>query len=148
MCDNTPQPYIFSEPHLADFLRKCGLSYIVADSRQIIWREFLRSHCKHSTKAQMALPHNVAWPFFLFLPWYGCHVPAAMICGRKRPLTLNLALLLRTMVLPDNVAPQLFPQIFLGLTRKSVAKNLWEVSPCYEAPISHESCQTTAAHNH
>ena len=48
----------------------------------------------------------------------------------------------------SNVAPQLFPQIFLGLTRKSVAKNLWEVSPCSEAPIRHESCQTTAAHHH
>ena len=103
-------------------LIRCGLSYIVADSRQIIWREFLRSHCKHSTKAQMVLPHNVAWPFFLFLPWYGCHVPAAMICGRKRPLTLNLASMLKEMVLPDNVAPELFPQIFLGLSRKSVAK--------------------------
>ncbi len=96
----------------------------------------------------MVLPHNVAWPFFPFLPWCGCHVPAAMICGRKRPPTLNLASMLRKMVLPDNVAPQLFPQIFLGLTRKSVAKNLWEVSPCYETPIRHESCQTTAAHNH
>jgi hypothetical protein len=42
------------------------LSYIVADSRQIIWREFLRSHCQHSTKAQRVLPHNVAWPFFPF----------------------------------------------------------------------------------
>ena len=101
---------------------KVGMNHIVADSRQIIWREFLRSHCKHSTKAQMALPHNVAWPFFLFLPWYGCHVPAAMICGRKRPLTLNLASMLKEMVLPDNVAPELFPQIFLGLSRKSVAK--------------------------
>jgi hypothetical protein len=70
----------------------------------------------------MVLPHNVAWPFFLFLPWYGCHVPAAMICGRKRPLTLNLASMLKEMVLPDNMAPELFPQIFLGLSRKSVAK--------------------------
>jgi hypothetical protein len=70
----------------------------------------------------MVLPDNVAWPFFPFLPWCGRHVPAAMICDRKRPLTLNLASLLRQMVLPDNVAPQLFPQIFLGLTRKSVAK--------------------------
>jgi hypothetical protein len=70
----------------------------------------------------MALPHNVAWPFFLFLPWYGCHVPAAMICGRKRPLTLNLASMLKEMVLPDNVAPEHFPQIFLGLSRKSVKR--------------------------
>src|SRR5215475_10364236 len=45
-----------------------------------------------------------------------------MICGRKRPLTLNLASMLRKMDLPDNVARQIFPQIFLGLTRKSVAK--------------------------
>ena len=34
-----------------DHVLGCGLSYIVADSRQIIWREFLRSHCQHSTKA-------------------------------------------------------------------------------------------------
>jgi hypothetical protein len=30
--------------------------------------------------------------------------------------------MLKEMVLPDNVAPELFPQIFLGLSRKSVAK--------------------------
>jgi len=96
--------------------------YLVADSRQIIWRESLRSLCKHSARAPTVLPHNVAWPFLPFLPWCGRHVSAAMICGRKRPLTLNLASMLRKMVLPDNVALQIFPQIFLGLTRKSVAK--------------------------
>jgi hypothetical protein len=109
--------------NLADYTDPCGLSYIVADSRQIMWRESLRSLCKHSTRAQMVLPHNVAWPFLPFLPWYGRHGSAAMICGRKRPLTLNLASMLRKIVLPDdNVAPQIFPPIFLGLTRKSVAK--------------------------
>src|SRR5262249_7709975 len=68
----------------------CGLSYIVADFRQIIWRESLRSLCKHSTRASTVLPDNVAWPFFPFLPWWGRHGSAAMICGRKRPLALNL----------------------------------------------------------
>src|SRR6266566_4771446 len=96
----------------------------MADFCQIIWREFLRSHWKHSTRAQMVLPHNVAWSFFPFLPWCGCHVPAAMICGRKRPLTLNLASMLRKTVLPDNVAPQHFPQIFLGADTKICGKNV------------------------
>ena len=108
----------------------------MADSRQIIWRESLRSLCKHSTRAQTVLPHNVAWPFLPFLPRCGRHVSAAMICGRKRPLTLNMASMLRKMVLPDNVAPQLFPQIFLGLTRKSVAKMFWEVSPYYASEMA------------
>src|SRR5712691_1003760 len=94
----------------------------MADSRQIIWRESLRSLCKHSTRVQTVLPHNVAWPFLPFSPWCGHHVSAARICGRKRPLILNLASTLGEMVLPDNVAPQIFPQIFLGLTRKSVTK--------------------------
>src|SRR5437667_8590152 len=30
----------------------CGLSYIMADSRHIIWRESLRSLCKHSTRTR------------------------------------------------------------------------------------------------
>src|SRR5262249_41850060 len=102
------------------------MNQIMADSRQLIWRESLRSRCKHSTTALTVLPHNVAWPFLPFLPWWGCSVSAAMIGGRKRLLTLNLASILRKMVLPDNVAPQIFPQIFLGQTRKSVAKRSWE----------------------
>ena len=98
---------------MGDYIRsevchECGLSHIMADFCQIIWREFLLSHCKHSTRAQMVLPHNVAWPFFPFLSWCGCHMPAAMICGRKRPLTLKLASILRKMVLPDNVALSVF----------------------------------------
>jgi hypothetical protein len=71
--------------------RGCGLSHIMADSRQIIWRESLRSLCKHSTRVQTVLPHNVAWPFLPFLPRCGRHVSGAMIGGRKRPLTLNMA---------------------------------------------------------
>src|SRR5712691_1717012 len=96
----------------------------MADSRQIIWRESLRSRCKHSARAQTVLPHNVACPFLPFLPWCGRHVSAAMICGRKRLLTLNLASMLRKSVLPDNVAPQLFPQIFLGADPKICGKNV------------------------
>src|SRR5712691_6407600 len=97
----------------------------MADFRQIIWRESLRSRCKHSTRAQTVLPHNVAWPFCPFFPTCGRHVSAAMICGRKRPLTLNLASMLRKMVLPDNVAPQLFPQIFPRAATKSCSKNVF-----------------------
>src|SRR5215470_11074361 len=94
----------------------------MADSRQIIWRESLRSRCKHSTRVPTVLPHNVAWPFLPLLPWYGHHVSAAMLCGIKRPLILNLASTQGKMILPDNVAPQIFPQIFLGLPRKFVTK--------------------------
>src|SRR5216683_5137745 len=97
----------------------------MADSRQIIWRESLRSLCKHSTRAQTVLPHNVAWPFLPFLPWCGHHVSAAMIYGRKRPLTLNLASMLRKMVLPDNMAPQIFPQIFPRTDPKICGKNVF-----------------------
>jgi hypothetical protein len=32
-------------------LNQCGLSHIMADSRQIIWRELLRSLCKYSLRA-------------------------------------------------------------------------------------------------
>jgi hypothetical protein len=51
-------------------------------------------------------------------------VSAAMICGRKKPLTLSMASMLRKMVLPDNVAPQLFPQIFLAADTKICGKNV------------------------
>src|SRR5712692_10104572 len=61
------------------------------------------THSKYSIKTPKALPYNVAWPFFSFLSWCSRQVSAAMICGRKRPLTLNLASMLRKMVLPDNV---------------------------------------------
>src|SRR2546425_10778937 len=91
----------------------CGLSHIMADSRQIIWRESLRSLCKHSTMTQKVLPHNVAWPFLPFLLVRGGPLAAAILCGRKRILTLYLALILREMVLPDNVALSVFSPIFL-----------------------------------
>jgi hypothetical protein len=104
---------------------RCGLSYIVADFRQIIWRESLRSLCKHSTRAPTVLPHNVAWPFLPFWSWCGRPRSAAMICGRKRPPTLNLASMLRQMVLPDNVAPPIFPQIFLGVDPKIYGKHVF-----------------------
>jgi hypothetical protein len=59
------------------------------------------------------LPHNVAWPFFPFFPLRGCPLVAAILCGRKRVLTLNLASILRKRVLPDNVALSVFSPIFL-----------------------------------
>ena len=42
---------------------QCGLSHIVADFCQIMWRKFLRSPCKYNTMAQKILPHYAAWPF-------------------------------------------------------------------------------------
>ena len=61
----------------------CGLSHIHADFRQIMWRKFPRNLCKYSTMAQKVLPHNLAWPFLLFLP--SCCRPrsTATLCGRK-----------------------------------------------------------------
>ena len=103
----------------------CGLSHIMADSRQIIWREFLRSLCKHSSRAQTVLPHNLAWLFLPFLPWCGRHGSAAMICGRKRPLTLKLASILKKMVLPDNVALSVFSHIFLRTDTQSWRKHVF-----------------------
>ena len=77
-----------------------------------------RSLCQYSTRAQTGLPHNVAWPFCPFFPCCGCHVSAAMICGRKGRMPPALAAILKKRVLPDNVAPQIFPQIFLGADTK------------------------------
>ena len=53
----------------------------------IIWRESLRSRRQHSTKALTVLPQN--WRGLSpCLPWCGRQVSAAMLCGKKRPLTL------------------------------------------------------------
>src|SRR5215813_9745971 len=71
------------------------------------------------------LPHNVAWPFLPFLPWRGHQVSAAMICGRKRVLRLNLASILRKMVLPDNVALSVFSPIFLRTDTESCRKHVF-----------------------
>src|SRR5437870_13290494 len=49
-----------TSPYAANALLPMSVSHIMADSRQIIWRESLQSRCKHSTRAQMLLPHNVA----------------------------------------------------------------------------------------
>ena len=103
----------------------CGLSHIMADSRQIIGRESLRSLCKHSTMTQKVLPHNVAWPFLPFLPSWCCPLSAAILCGRKRVLTLNLALILRKRVLPDNMALSVFSHIFLRTDTQSCRKHVF-----------------------
>jgi hypothetical protein len=92
---------------------RCGLSHIMADSRQIMWRKFLRSLYKDNTMEQPVLPHNVAWPFSAFLPSWGYALFAATLCGRKRVLTLNLASRLRKMILPDNMALLVFSHILL-----------------------------------
>src|SRR4029450_878295 len=103
----------------------CGLSHIMADFRQIMWRKFLRSLCKHDTMEQQVLPHNVAWPFSAFLPSWCRHLSDAKICGRKKILTLNLASILRKMVLPDNVALSVFSHIFLRTDTQSCRKHVF-----------------------
>ncbi len=85
----------------------------MADFCQIIWRKFLRNLCQYSTMTQKLLPHNMAWPFFPFLPGRCCPFSAAIICGRKKVLTLNLASMLRKMILPDNMARSVFSPILL-----------------------------------
>jgi len=97
----------------------CGLSHIMADFRQIIWRKFLRSLCKYNTMAQKVLPHNVAWPFFPFLSSWCCPLFVAILCGRKSPMAPKVAPMLKQRVLTDNMAPQIF---FSQLTRKPAAK--------------------------
>ena len=90
----------------------------MADSRQIIWRASLRSRCKHSTRVQTVLPHNMAWPFLPFLLWCGRHGSGAMICGRKGRMAPALAARLKQRVPPDNVARPIFPLIFLRADTK------------------------------
>jgi hypothetical protein len=99
----------------------CGLSHIMADFCQIIWRKFLRNLCQYSTMTQNLLPHNVAWPFFPFLPVRCCPLSAAIICGRKKVLTLNLASMLRKTVLPDNMARSVFSPILLRTEASFIA---------------------------
>ena len=98
--------------------RYCGLSYIMADSRQIMWRKFLRNLCKYSTMAQKVLPHNLAWPFLPFLPSCCRPLSTATLCGRKRLIAPKVAPMLRQRVLPDNVEPPIFSQIFVGADTK------------------------------
>ena len=96
----------------------CGLSHIMADFCQIMWRKFLRNLCKYSTMAQKVLPHNLAWPFLPFLPSCCRPLSTAILCGRKRLMAPKVAPMLRQMVLPDNVAPPIFSQIFVGADTK------------------------------
>src|SRR5881397_3242753 len=88
-----------------DLLPGCGLSHIVADFRQIMWRKFLRNLCQYSAMTQKALPHNLAWPFLPFLPSWCCPLSAAILCGRKSPMAPKMAPMLKQRVLRDNVAP-------------------------------------------
>src|SRR6266849_7159413 len=103
----------------------CGLSHIMADFCQIIWRKFLRNLCQYSTMTQKLLPHNMAWPFFPFLPGRCCPFSAAIICGRKKVLTLNLASMLRKMMLPDNMARSVFSPILLRTDTESCRKHVF-----------------------
>jgi hypothetical protein len=117
--------------HVYDFRARAdddgiyGLSHIMADSCQIMWRKFLRSLCKYNAMEQPVLPHNVAWPFSAFLPSWCYALFAATLCGRKRVLTLNLASILREMVLPDNMALSVFSHIFLWTDTQSCRKHVF-----------------------
>ena len=97
---------------------KAAKSHIMADFCQIMWRKFLRNLSKYSTMAQKVLPHNLAWPFFPFLPSCCRPLSTAILCGRKRLIAPKVAPRLRQMVLPDNVAPPIFSQIFVGADTK------------------------------
>ena len=113
--------------------RSCGLSHIMADFRQIMWRKFLRNLCQYSTMTQKVLPHNMAWPCLPFLPSCCRPLSTAILCGRKKLMAPKVALMLRQMVLTDNMAPQIF---FLQLTRKPVAKKFLGASPYYASEIA------------
>jgi hypothetical protein len=114
----------------------CGLSHIMADSRQIIWRESRRSLCKHSTMTQKVLPHNVAWPFLPFLPSWCCPLSAATLCGRKRPMAPKVALMPKKRVLPDNAAPPIFLADFSWGGHENLWPTcFWEVAPYYASEI-------------
>src|SRR5215471_12394196 len=105
-----------------------GESFVFSDGHNGIieyLRKFLRSLCKYNIMEQTILPHNVAWPFSAFLPSWGRQPSAAKICGRKRVLTLNLASILRKMVLPDNVALSVFSHIFLRTDMQSCRKHVF-----------------------
>ena len=121
-------------------MKKCALSHIMADFRQIMWRKFLRTLCKDSTRAQTVLPHNVAWPFFPFLPSWDYPLFAAILCGRKRRMASKVAPMLKHRVLTDHVASQIFSH---GLLRKPVTKKFGEVSPDYASETA-----TTRRENH
>jgi len=95
-----------------------GLSHIMADSRQIMWRKFFRTLCQYSTMTKKVLPHNLAWPFLPFLSSCCRSFSAATLCGRKRLPASKAAPILKHRVLPDNVAPPIFAQIFLGADPK------------------------------
>ena len=89
-----------------------------ADFRQIMWRKFLRTLCQYSTMTKKVLPHNLAWPFLPFLSSCCRSFSAATLCGRKRLLASKVAPMLKQRVLPDNVAPPIFSQIFLRADTK------------------------------
>src|SRR2546425_10511735 len=92
----------------------------MADFRQIIWRKSILSRWKHSTKAQIALPHNVACPFCPFFASGSRRLSAAMICGRKGLMALVLAAMLKKMALPGNECGA--TDFLAGLTRKPLAQ--------------------------
>jgi hypothetical protein len=117
----------------------CGLTDIMADFRQIMWRKFLRTLCKYSTMTHKILPHNMAWPFLPFLPSCCRHLSAATLCGRKRLIAHKGVPMLRQRVLPDNVAPPIFSQIFLGADMKICDQHVFGWS-------RHIMCQKWQAH--
>ncbi len=110
---------------LVDHLATCGLSHIVADFRLIIWRKLLRTLCQYSAMTQKVLPHNVAWPFFPFLPLWDCSRSAAILCGRKSPMALKVVPMLKERALTDKVALSVFSPIFLRTDTESCRKHVF-----------------------
>ena len=121
------------------------MNHIMADFRQIIWRKFLRNLCKYSTMAQKVLPHNLAWPFLPFLPSCCRPLSTAILCGRKRLMTPKVAPMLKKMILPDNVAPPIFSQIFVGADTKIYDQHIFGWSrhiptTSFDMPLCMPSC--------
>jgi hypothetical protein len=110
--------YLFLCNSMSPFSRKKVYGGEMADFRQIMWRKFLRNLCQYSTMTKKVLPHNLAWPFLPFLSSCCRSFSAATLCGRKRLMASQVAPMLKQRVLPDNVAPPIFSQIFLGADTK------------------------------
>src|SRR5437867_13318734 len=110
--------WYYTEPNQAGLVRPVAKICFMLRPLYALCDKSLRSLCKHSTMAQKVLPHNVAWPFLPFLPSWCGPLSAAILCGRKRLMAPKMALMLKQRVLPDNVAPPIFSQIFLGADKK------------------------------
>src|SRR5689334_11009304 len=69
---------------------------------------------------QKVLPHNVAWPFFPFLPSWCCPLFVAILCGRKSPMAPKVASMLKQNVLTDNMV-----DFFLAIDPKTCCQKVF-----------------------